>query len=277
MNGNKKITNDDEFKIIELYKLGKTGSEILKELNNKFKTVKTIYDCLKKFDVYRKEKWEYSNHDHFYFSNIDTPNKAYVLGLMTSDGWVCPERNIVGIQLQELDYYIIDKIKIEWKTDNKIIDCYKKPFQSLDGTKTYTPQVMKRISINSPKMIEDLKELGIIARKSKIVTLPIISEEIDSHLFRGIIDGDGSIYIHSNKKDICIRIVGSHYLVAQCCLYLHKRLGINYHHPSSKGNISFVDYSSKSEVIVLANFLYKDIDKSFCIERKRNIIESYIN
>lgn len=272
----KKITSDDERKIIELYEAGKSGPEILIELNNKFKTVKTIYDCLKKFGISRKEKWEYSHHDHFYFNKIDTPNKAYVLGLMVSDGWVSPEKNIVGVQLQKSDGYIIEQIKLEWKTNNKIIDCYKKSFLSLDGTKIYTPQMMKRIAVNSPKMIEDLKCLGISARKSKTVILPVVDEEVDSHLFRGIVDGDGSIYIHNNRKDICIRIVGSHYLVAQCCLYLHKRLGINYHYPSSRENISYVDYSSKSEVIILANFLYKDINKSFCIERKRNIIENYI-
>jgi len=272
----KKITNEDERKIIDLYKSGKTGSEILIELDNKFKTTKTVYDCLRRFGIPRKEKWEYSHHDHFYFSNIDTPNKAYVLGLMIADGWVSPERNTIGIQLQKSDGYIIEQIKTEWKTTNKIIDCKSRTFLSLNGTKIYTSQMLKRIAISSPKMIEDLKRWGVIARKSKIVTLPVISEELDSHLFRGIIDGDGCIYIHSNGKDICIRIAGSHYLVAQCCLYLHKRLGINYHHPSLEGNISYVDYSSKPEVVVLANFLYKDINESFCLERKRNIIESYI-
>jgi DNA-binding NarL/FixJ family response regulator len=44
---NKKITIEDEKIILELYKKGKSGPEILKELNFKFKTVKTIYDCIK--------------------------------------------------------------------------------------------------------------------------------------------------------------------------------------------------------------------------------------
>ena len=271
----KKITSEDEQLILRLYQEGKTGSEILFLLNGKFKTTKTIYDCLSKYRIKKKEKWEYSNHNHFYFDKIDTPNKAYVLGLMVADGWVCPKQNLIGLQLIEQDISIIKKVKKEWKTDNKIITCTKASFPNKDNTKIYTPTPMKRIAINSPKMIQSLSKLGVVHRKSKRVTLPFL-KEYDSHMFRGIIDGDGSIYTHSNKKDKCIRILGSHYLVAQACLYLHMRLAISYRRPSSRENISFVDYSREDDVLALAMFLYKDIEDSFCIERKKNVVKDFL-
>lgn len=273
---NQKITNNDEQKILSYYKDGKTASEILDLLDNKFKTRKTIYDCLKKFNIRTRESWEYVVLDHFYFSNIDTPNKAYILGLMLSDGWIQENYNQVGIQLQEDDLCIIEKIKEEWKSNNKLIYCPKKPFKSADGTKIYYPKPLWRILVSSSKMIENLKALGIVQRKSKIVTLPLL-KQFDSHMFRGIIDGDGSIYLHSNGKDICIRLLGSHYLIAQSCLYLHQKLGIDYHRPSLRGSISFVDYSSKEEVSILGKFLYSDIDKSFFIKRKYDVIKDIIN
>lgn len=273
---NKKITIEDEKKILELYKKGKTGPEILKELNFKFKGAKTIYDCIHKFGVKIKERWEYTNHDHFYFSSIDSPNKAYILGLLIADGWVDADRNVVGIQLTEEDAFIIEKIKEEWKTDNKIITCFKKPILRKDKAKTYICSPMKRISVNSPKMFEDLQRLGLKQNKSLVITLPLIGEEYDGDLFRGIIDGDGSIYVHSNGKDVCIRINGSHYLVAQSALYLTKRLGVTYRIPSINQSISYIDYSVKEDVVSLYNFIYKNIDESFCLERKRNVAKNYI-
>jgi hypothetical protein len=273
---NKKITIEDEKKILELYKEGKTGVEILKAFNFKFKTPKTIYDCIKRFGVKTREKWEYSNHDHFYFSKIDSANKAYVLGLMLADGWIDTDRHTVAIQLTEDDAYIIEKIKEEWKTTNKIINCVRKPIVRKDTGKTYICKPMKRISIGSPKMLEDLKNLGLKQNKSLTITLPIIGEDYDGDLFRGIIDGDGSIYLHSNGKDICIRINGSHYLVAQSALYLTQRLGITYRIPAINDSISYIDYSIKEDVFSLYKFLYKNIDESFCIERKRDAIKNYI-
>jgi hypothetical protein len=276
MSWNKKITSEDEREIISLYQQGFSGSEILYKFSGKFKTTKTIYDCLKRFGIDRKEKWQYSKHDHFYFNEINNANKAYVLGLMIADGWISPEKNLVAIQLQEKDIEIIKRIKKEWKTDNKIISCQKKPFKNKDGTKIYNPSMMNRIAVNSPKMIEDLYSLGIFARKSKNITLPCIGQDYDSHMFRGIIDGDGSIYNHSNGKNEGIRINGSHYLVAQACLYLYQRLGISYRRPSLNGNISFVDYTSESDILGLSLFLYKDIEDSFCIKRKKDVIKDYL-
>jgi hypothetical protein len=272
---NKKITLEDEKNIIKWYSEdNKSAKEILALLKNKFKTTKTIYDILRKYTIKTKEKWEYSNHDHFYFSNIDTPNKAYILGLILSDGWIINKTNQIGIQLQEEDIEIIEKIKTEWKTENKILYLQKKPFKGENGN-IYYPKPMCRICINSPRMIEDLNKLGIVHRKSKIATLPLISKKLDGHLFRGIIDGDGSIYWHSNKNNLCIRILGSHYLVAQSCLYLTERLKLPYHRPFLRGNISTVDYSTIEEVQTLLNFIYKDIDRSFCIERKYNVAKNY--
>ena len=271
----KRMTLDDEKNIIKYYKEGKSGSEILELLNYKFKTTKTVYDILRKHNIDMLTKSDRVIVDNFYFSNINTPNKAYILGLMLTDGWVFPKRNQVAIQLQEDDLNIIEKIKEEWGTDNKIITCTKKPFKGENGN-IYQPKPLKRILVCSKKMIEDLKGHGIVNKKSLIVTLPIL-DKYTSHLFRGIIDGDGSIYIHSQSKEPCVRFLGSHYLIAQICLFLHLHLNLKYHRPSMNNNISFVDYSSQEEVIPLVNWLYKDINNSFCIERKKDVIKDIIS
>ena len=54
--------------------------------------------------------------DH-YFDVIDTPLKAYLLGFIYADGWICHNektRNYeFGIELQASDKYILEKINTE--------------------------------------------------------------------------------------------------------------------------------------------------------------------
>ena len=66
---------------------------------------------------YYKPKRKQSNvpnmcEDEDYFENINTPDKAYYLGLMMSDGYI--QSNIynkeVGIALKTEDKYILDKL-----------------------------------------------------------------------------------------------------------------------------------------------------------------------
>lgn len=184
---------------------------------------------------------------------------------MLADGWV--KGNQVAIALQEDDLPIIEAIKAEWGTDNKIITSQKKPFKNKKADKTYCSKSQKRIMVNSPIMVNDLARWGIVERKSLITFLPILDKYM-SHFFRGMIDGDGSIYKHSNKRLVCVRFLGSHYLIAQICLYLHLILGLGYRQPAPKENISYVNYCIKDDVQKLLNFAYKDKHKSLYLERK---------
>lgn len=270
------MTAEDERLIVSEYIAGKSARQILDILGNKFKTKKTVYDILKKYDITTRTLIDYQEIDHFYFSSIDKPIKAYILGWLISDGWVASKgtKNQVAIQLQEGDKYILEMIKKEFKTDNKIFKCKKKPFKSLVNDNIYHSQTMYRLDVRSPRMIEDLARFGIVPCKSLITILPVL-EDYQSHLLRGILDGDGSIYLHAQANTPCVRFLGSHYIVAQIILYLHITLGVSYRFPIHRENISIVDWSAKNDVKTILDYLYKD-SEHIRLERKYEKIKSYI-
>jgi len=58
--------------------------------------------------------YERRNHKYVYnedfFQKIDTEEKAYILGLLFADGSVHNKRNVVKLQLQDVDKEILEKI-----------------------------------------------------------------------------------------------------------------------------------------------------------------------
>lgn len=58
--------------------------------------------------------------DDNYFDVIDTPNKAYALGIYYADGNVSKNKNYFSISLQERDKDILDKLNHEFGGDRKL-------------------------------------------------------------------------------------------------------------------------------------------------------------
>ncbi len=252
---NQKITKEDKIKIIQLYSEGLSAPKILKFFHGKIKTAKTVYDLLKKFNLDRHTSQFYIQAEHFYFSSIDSIDKAYLLGLMITDGWNNEEKGSIGIQLQEQDRYMIEWIAQQWKTKNKILTCRKKPFRGLNGN-IYQSQPCSRISTCSHQMSKDLKRFGIVQRKSFVTFLPLLDACLMPHLLRGILDGDGTIYTHSNQKQICVRFLGSQFLTGGIGIYLPSILDISQQQPHLKESISYIEWSIEEEVTKILQFLY---------------------
>lgn len=57
------------------------------------------------------------------------------------------------------------------------------------------------ITISSLRLVQALAKQGIVPRKTGIVIPPTIRSDLEKHLWRGIIDGDGCI--HVNKRSSC--------------------------------------------------------------------------
>lgn len=271
---NKQMTQEDERKIISSYRSGLSGLKILKELGYKFKTTKSIYDVLRKHHIDRKTPQDYVDAEHFFFNRINSVDKAYLLGLMISDGWNNQNKGEAGIQLQKQDSYIIEWIAAQWKSTRKILTCTKKPFQGSNG-KIYTSQPMKRITVGSHQISKDLTTYGVTQRKSLTAFLPVLEDQYMPHLLRGIMDGDGTIYEHSNKKQICIRFLGSQFLIAGIGIYLTIKLNISQQRPNIKGLISYVEWSIPNEVKQVLRFLYQD--GGMKLERKYAKAQDYLS
>lgn len=126
-----------------------------------------------------------------FFENIDSEEKAYVLGFILADGYVF--RNSLQITLHKKDIDILESI-------NKVL-------RSNSPIKIYRKNYV-RLEVSSPKLIKDLLKYGMISGKSATLKIPKISKNLMVYLWRGWIDGDGSIskrYLQlSGTKSVCL-------------------------------------------------------------------------
>lgn len=125
-----------------------------------------------------------------YFKQIDSENKAYILGFFYADGYnsgtqasftqLDQDRDILDQINKELDSDINISKKVQ-KSNNKIID---------------------NLTISSKEMCEDLSKLGAIQNKSLNLKFPdkIIPEKFMRDFIRGYFDGDGCVWNGKRKK-----------------------------------------------------------------------------
>lgn len=116
-----------------------------------------------------------------FFKKIDSEEKAYIFGIILSDGWI--GKNKFGITLQDLDVDVLLKIKQCLKSKHKI---------SYKSHNHRRPQYT--FTVSSKEIVEDLKALGITTNKSFEAFIPFdkIPKHLLKHAIRGIFDGDGS-------------------------------------------------------------------------------------
>lgn len=106
--------------IINAYINGETALSISKRYNTHDNTIRRI---LKNNNVEirgNKITSRKYNVNENYFDNIDTPNKAYILGLLYADGNNHIKNNTVSIALQEEDVEILRLINKEIESDRPL-------------------------------------------------------------------------------------------------------------------------------------------------------------
>lgn len=177
----------------------KTKNLYCKELSEKYKIkVHTIYRILDKYKIQRKTG-KHSSCNEDYFSKIDSPNKAYLLGFITADGSITGKySNSCSIEVQMKDSDILYFAKSEINPSSVITECF------------YKKKMNQKVRFSSKKLCNDLKKYGVIPNKSLIikrVPVELIPTELLCYYFRGLIDGDGCVHkdgkisIYSGSKD----------------------------------------------------------------------------
>lgn len=229
--------------IAKTYELcGNTVAKILKQNNITLRP------------AYRRS--QVSKHD--YFSVIDSIDKAYFLGWMISDGAIIesktrPNRQkVISLEIHNDDRQILELFAKMLGANNDIVKVNKKRNHAY-------------IRFASNQMSEDLKQYGVVPRKSENSYLPVIREDLMPHLIRGIFDGDGTITI---DKHNCghIAFYGSESVCKQISEYLHKSLGLNLN-KVSKTTCYHVWYGGRKLAKKIMIFLYNDCHE-FYLERK---------
>lgn len=142
--------------------------------------------------------------DESFFDEIDTPNKAYIMGLLHSDGSNNIDKSTISISLQEEDKNILEQIRSEIKSE--------KPLEFLDYSNKhdfgYTYKNQYRLIMFSKHMCKELNDKGITPNKSLTIGFPHwLDGKLISHYIRGVYDGDGSIYrAYRNDNNLPITV-----------------------------------------------------------------------
>ena len=135
--------------------------------------------------------------DEHYMDNIDTPEKAYVLGFFFADGSVNVPKQTVAMSLQEEDGYILERIRELFSSE--------RPLEYLDYSNKhdfgYHYKNQYRLCMFSNHLTHQLVDKGMVQNKSLILEYPDIDANLDRHFIRGYFDGDGSFGVYGcNNK-----------------------------------------------------------------------------
>lgn len=212
--------------------------------------------------------------DKKYFHSIDTNEKAYWLGFIYADGCVIcnPERRNyeLSIQLNKNDDYILSKLSENIGGNHKLKYIHSR--KEFNGYKYETDSCILRVY--AKQIVDDLINNGVVPDKTNQRDFPECNEYFVAFL-RGFLDGDGCIYIQSNKNLIMVNFTNSNY---EFLNYLNNQLknqmnisGNMYKEKDKKYRL--IIYRKKDVKILLDN-IYSDLSYSY-LSRKYQIYKSY--
>lgn len=196
------MNESNEQKSIEiaaLYQSGKSSTELSQQFNV---SVPTVFRCLKKHGICSRSiseaKRKY-NLNHNYFNIIDSHEKAQLLGMIGADGNVARDRDVFEITLQEIDTYYLEYMRQCFGYEGPLLKTYNKHF---DGHYI-------RLCITSKVFRDHLINLGILPKKSLIMTFPSLDQVPDAFLssyILGYYEGDGGIQAWHSKDGLVANI-----------------------------------------------------------------------
>lgn len=249
-----RILNDnDEVNVVEQYKSGKNMNEIARMYNC---SRSVIDDTLRRNGVQKRnmsEAYRTYNINDYYFDNIDTQDKAYMLGFFYADAYNISSYDkhlyVISLLLQPKDKYILERMR-----DNMGMEREVKTIINSTNKKPYV-----KIDIMNKHMVLRLDELGIVRNKTRKTTFPFfLSKELYSHFVRGLLDGDGCIVNSLNR----VTMVGSKQLMNDLANVIEEHVGFKQcvgEYKISPG-ICYMHISARWKIEAFLDWVYKDAD-----------------
>ena len=201
---------------------------------------------------------------------------AYVLGFWYADGSVDYSPQIRGyyIRVGSTDKEVVSYIKGALKSEHKI---YVTP---RPGNKTFY-----LLQIGSNQMFQDLATLGVVERKSNIISFPKVPKELLPDFIRGYFDGDGCVFLElsstgSYKRMITVFTSGSKEFLSQLQSILFEEAGLTFTkialvRNKTQSTAYQLRYSTRNS-LRLFFFLYPHKNAAFSLSRKYATFQSYI-
>lgn len=200
-----------------------------------------------------------------------SPEMAWVLGLMFTDGNVWAEGKWLKSSLASNDYDMLEQVKQIVQVPNGI---YLKK-----GTNTYI------LRLGGSDISRDLIALGCTTKKSLTLQFPNIEERYVADFVRGLWDGDGSIIFNTVKYGKLLStsyITGSESFAKQLVMRIERAVGIEVVIQSVKQTegwgkqIKYVIRYRKRKSIRLLNWMYASSTPLTRMSRKYNLAAPFL-
>lgn len=265
-----KLTEEDKEYIIKVYYEYKNlkSKDIQSELGISDRAYKQV---MKEYNINSKLKNRYTLNEN-YFENIDTEEKAYILGLIYADGYIGESNNFA---LSMKDEHIVRDVAKALSFSGEIRICDRGGFEN--SKECY------RLNFSNAKITSDLKKHGVCT--SKLLTLnkiPSIKDELYRHFLRGYFDGDGSIGSYISKKVSKGKLYSYKRLkmslisTESFILEIKNRFNLNGSIRDSKTKeLKYLYLEGKEDLSKLYELMYKDA--TIFLNRKKEIWDNYYN
>lgn len=212
------------------------------------------------------------------FFSTWSPEMAWVLGLLCTDGCLSPGKNSeLGaknkkVTLTSIDLDVLQKVKA--------VIGYTGPIRRVNANSK-----AHRITICRWKIYDDLVRLGLTPRKSLTLKWPEVPHQFMRHFIRGVFEGDGCFHL---KKDgtMCISLVsGSDEFILGAkqelsSLEAFSTQSYSLHRSvisTGKNPLYRLAFAARSAVEEFYWKLYESVPCHLSMARKREAIESFLN
>lgn len=236
-----------------------------------------IRSRLIKYNIPIQGKKYNSNYNIF---SEETEQAFYLAGFIAADGCIRVSKtnknssyinHRLVIALAEKDIDFLYKIRGILECENPV-GIYEVKLN--DKNKKWNNTKVAKFSITSEKMIQDLKKFNIGPQKSLTYDMSewLITHKLIHHFIRGYIDGDGSFYISSKRKNVSFSLRGTVPFLEKIknifnmLCNLCTKSNIN-----TENGIGKLSINSNIMVVKIFNYIYKDA--TIFMKRKHDIAQ----
>ncbi len=199
-----------------------------------------------------------------------SPELAYVIGLLTSDGNLSPDGRHIAFTSKDLELASI--VKRILKLSNKI---GKKARGGSKIKKYYVTQ------FGSVDFYRFLLSIGLTPAKSKTLGKIIVPDRLFSHFLRGCIDGDGNIgeFLHpqSSRPQLRVRLASASDIFMSWIheeTKRHARVDGGWVYRDQKKSVFTLTFAKKDAIKIL-RFIYKG-SRDNSLPRKKKTATKYL-
>lgn len=194
-----------------------------------------------------------------YFRIIDSPEKAWLLGFIATDGLIRTEGQwCLTFGVSRTDRSILVRIAESLGSNAPIRDTQVKDSKSRTCLASF-------VSFHSVQMVQNLLALGLTPAKSFTVKPPVILPQLENSFWLGAFDGDGGLH-PKEGGGYGIHFCGNWNMVSRFADFIHLLTGYK-RKPRPQASIFQIHYNRTAHVQAVLRAMYQD--SPIYLERKR--------